>query len=451
LPKLRYDDSGNLEGAGGWGGGPLAVVRTEAFNGDLFLTLFEPSFNPGVDDKWSTNSNWTGSFAPNGVEHDAAFNSGGLVNLDLDVTLGTLKFNGLFGGFMITSPTMNKITMNAGAGTARMDVLSYSNVVEPKLVLASDTRINTDLADVTFMGELDNSAGKTITVAGIGTVTFTAQTHAPGSIMAVDSGNVVFQADAGGVAAAHNLRLFTNGNVTFNSSQHLAELGVNAGGRATLAARNSPPKVLYTNALSIAYDVVNSLYTGTLDLNDNDLVVNYGTNPSEFANVQQAVFAGYSASVDPSKTGIISTTSQNNAGVTILALFDNAMIGVGDWPAGSGNTVPANAVIGKYTYFGDVSFDGQVTGDDYAIIDANLGTVPDPGVAWLAGDANLDGQVTGDDYAVIDANLGLGNGMPLSPQALSSGGGAAVPEPASAGVLCAAAAGAILRRRRRQN
>jgi hypothetical protein len=48
------------------------------------------------------------------------------------------------------------------------------------------------------------------------------------------------------------------------------------------------------------------------------------------------------------------------------------------------------------------------------VIDANLDTSPPAGLAWLSGDMNLDGSVTGDDYTVIDANLGLGQGNPLT-------------------------------------
>src|SRR5207248_4639936 len=137
-----------------------------------------------------------------------------------------------------------------GAGAARIDVLAYSNSV-PKVIVQSDTRINTGLADLA-VSELDNSAGRTITVAGIGTVNLNAQTHASGSVMAVDSGNVAFNQDAGGVAQNRNLRLFVSGHVDLNSSQHLQELGVKAGGSVSLAPRSSPPKVLVTQKLTIA-------------------------------------------------------------------------------------------------------------------------------------------------------------------------------------------------------
>ena len=103
-----------------------------------------------------------------------------------------------------------------------------------------------------------------------------------------------------------------------------------------------------------------------------------------------------------------------------------------------------NAIIGKYTYFGDVNIDGQVTGDDYGTIDANLDTTPLPGVAWLQGDANLDGIVTGDDYGTIDATLGSGTGNPLSAQ----GSAVAVPEPT---MLLPMLGGLFIARRRRRN
>src|SRR5207237_9389585 len=146
------------------------------------------------------------------------------------------------------------------------------------------------------------------------------------------------------------------------------------------------------------------------------------------------VFAGYSRPPDPSQRtsgGIISSTGQT-AGNTILALIDNALVGAGDWPLGSGNTIDPNSVIGKYTYFGDMDFDGQVTAGDYGILDANLGTTPPIGIAWLSGDADLDGSVTPGDYGILDANLGSGSGSPLNPDRVSaSAGTSAVPEPAS--------------------
>jgi len=137
-------------------------------------------------------------------------------------------------------------------------------------------------------------------------------------------------------------------------------------GKVTIDANGDTTGVCYVNDLSIAP-------TAALDLNDNDLVVNYGSAPNAFARIQQLVIDGFALGPDPTKTGIISTTGQTIEGKAILALFDNALIGTGDWPPGSGRTISTNSIVGKYTYFGDLNFDGQVTGDDYPTIDSNLG------------------------------------------------------------------------------
>jgi hypothetical protein len=88
-----------------------------------------------------------------------------------------------------------------------------------------------------------------------------------------------------------------------------------------------------------------------------------------------------------------------------------------------------------------------VTGDDYTVIDANLNSTPQVGLAWIKGDMNLDGNITGDDYTVVDANLGSGNSNPLTPSSLTPSSLSVVPEPGSIGVI--AAAGLLLGRRRR--
>jgi hypothetical protein len=159
----------------------------------------------------------------------------------------------------------------------------------------------------------------------------------------------------------------------------------------TLAAAGN--RTLYLDSLTLDP-------AGRLDLADNDLVVNNG----DFTTIRDLVIAGFG-----NTAGITSSTS---TGSSILALFDNAPVGAADW---NGQPISAAAIVGKYTWFGDANLDGQVTGDDYTVIDANLNTTPLAGLAWLSGDMNLDGAVTGDDYTVIDANLGLGSGSPLIP------------------------------------
>jgi GH25 family lysozyme M1 (1,4-beta-N-acetylmuramidase) len=223
----------------------------------------------------------------------------------------------------------------------------------------------------------------------------------------VDGGTYTFNSNvktwsAGGTMA---LRIRSGAVAIFNATEQVKSLVIEDGASATLSANGS--RYVQAGTLSIAPD-------GKLDLNDNDLIVDGGS----FASVTDSMVSGYSSSVDSTKRGIVSTSGQNVGGVTILALFDNALTGIDEWPPGSGNAISASAVVGKYTYFGDRDLDGQVTPQDYTAVDANLGSTVPAGLAWLYGDEDMDGTVTPQDYTAIDANLGLGVGAPLAAASL---------------------------------
>ena len=180
-----------------------------------------------------------------------------------------------------------------------------------------------------------------------------------------------------------NLSLTVSGSVSFSSTQRLGALVIDGGSAVMSAGGNH---ILITDTLSISGG-------GTLDLADNDLVVNGGS----FETIRDLVFQGFG---NPAGPGITSSTSD---GRQILALFDNSFTGASHW---NGHAISPGAIVGMYTFMGDMNLDGIVTGDDYTVIDANLDTTPLPGSEWIRGDANLDGIITGDDYTVIDANLG---------------------------------------------
>ncbi|HEX8523049.1 MAG TPA: SdrD B-like domain-containing protein [Tepidisphaeraceae bacterium] len=203
--------------------------------------------------------------------------------------------------------------------------------------------------------------------------------------------------------ASSNLTLnVTAATVTFGASQHLAAMNLLAGASVTLGANGN--RFLQTAGLAIAP-------TAALDLNDNDIIVEY-TGATPFELLQQWVLQGYADSPTAGKNGIVSSTGQQ-AGNTILSLVDSAFWSATEWPIGSGNAVPPNAVFGKYTYFGDSDLNGTVSPDDYIAIDSNLGNTSPVGAGFTFGDFNFDGAVTPDDYLAIDSNLGSGSIIPL--------------------------------------
>ncbi|MBC8106921.1 MAG: hypothetical protein H7Z14_10055, partial [Anaerolineae bacterium] len=65
----------------------------------------------------------------------------------------------------------------------------------------------------------------------------------------------------------------------------------------------------------------------------------------------------------------------------------------------SNQSLGANAVLVKYTYYGDTDFSGVVDFDDYSRIDAGFNNNR---TGWLNGDLDGNGIVDFDDYSLID-------------------------------------------------
>jgi hypothetical protein len=189
--------------------------------------------------------------------------------------------------------------------------------------------------------------------------------------------------------------------VIFQQTQHLGGLTVGAGSLLQVTAGGQ--KVLVTPSLEVA---------GLIDLADNDLVLNYGGgaspigswNGSAYSGVQGLIAAGRGNGTWNGTTGL--TSSSAAAGYTGLGVGEASMVlGIGGSATDlfSGETVDATAVLVKFTYVGDVSLDGFISGDDYSSIDFH-GGMPNATGAFN-GDLNFDGFISGDDYSVIDFNL----------------------------------------------
>ncbi len=351
-------------------GSPRTVTYRINAPGGLWNVLDNGSYSINLND--SQVKNIAGNFIPSGTLRTFdpalpfAYQSGSTVYIDFDGSAAPITVEPGSGDITASDGTstfsFTGVTSAIATGTSGDDILNFNGPITPA---------------ITFNGGAGNDT------------------------LNVNSGTYVLAADAS--STTDNLAINVNGgNVVFQSTQHLASLAIADNALATMVANGN----LYLQTAMLSIDPL-----GTLDLNDNDFIA--GGVP--FSTVQNWIFDGYSSTPDSTRHGIISTVSQNSGGNAMLMVFDNALAGIGEWPVGSGNSAPANAICGKYTYFGDTNLDGTVTGDDYAAIDANLGTTGlDPGIAILYGDTNFDGNITGDDYASVDANLGLGVGSPLA-------------------------------------
>ncbi len=201
-----------------------------------------------------------------------------------------------------------------------------------------------------------------------------------------------------------------------------------SGGTVSVAAGRSTAGTSNITSLSI---------TGaTLNLNDQDMVIDYGSGASPLASVAAAIKSGY-ANGAWNGTGMNSAVAATTVGTghpTALGFGEASAVSISSL---SGQTWTGGAVLIRYTYAGDADLDGTVGVNDFNALAANFNK---PGT-WTSGDFNNDGIVNASDFALLASNYG---------QTLSSPPllGTLVPEPTTLALF--ACAGLLSIRRRRQ-
>ncbi|MBC7783957.1 MAG: autotransporter-associated beta strand repeat-containing protein [Burkholderiales bacterium] len=221
--------------------------------------------------------------------------------------------------------------------------------------------------------------------------------------------------------------------VTTNAIKNGAALSLSGNAVLEIPVNGAAGGVTSVGAITIPANGAN--YAGKIELNDNDLVVNYGAGTSTYAGILAMIRSGLPllGTAGADGTGITSVRVQNQTlSGTMLGVVDGALIG-GAVTSLSGFTVPAptTSVLVKYTWRGDANLDGIVNGSDYALADTGFSG---GGAGWFYGDVNYDGSVNGSDYALIDTGFSSQPGP--------------VPEPGMMGLLGISAL-TLLRRRKR--
>ena len=146
---------------------------------------------------------------------------------------------------------------------------------------------------------------------------------------------------------------------------------------------------------------------GRLDLGTSELIVDYdgAGGASPYSNVAALIAAGHNGGGWDGQ-GIVTSAPDAGGGLTALGVAEAAALldfTAGDSSLWNGHTVDATAVLVRYTFAGDATLDGFISGDDYSAIDFASAT---PGASgWANGDFNYDGIISGDDYSIIDFNV----------------------------------------------
>jgi len=135
---------------------------------------------------------------------------------------------------------------------------------------------------------------------------------------------------------------------------------------------------------------------GTLDLGNNEVVVNYGANPDPKAAILSDLSSGYNGG-SWTGPGIDSSAAAVAQGVYGVGYVDGA-----DGIAGA--SITSGEIEIAYALNGDVNLDGKVDATDFGIYSANFGLTVTGG--WEDGDFNDDGNVDATDFALFSPNFG---------------------------------------------
>jgi len=201
--------------------------------------------------------------------------------------------------------------------------------------------------------------------------------------------------------AAANLAIVVNSGalLAINSSQQFTRLTL-AGGNANVSAGGA--NVLNLGVLEITSPA------SRLDLADNDMVL----RNTSVAAAENFIRSAYNFSAWDG-SGVRTSMADAAAGLTTLGVTtaaDAFGIGATDTTTWNGQAVTGSTVLVKYTYGGDVNFDGMVDATDYGIIDNYYQFAGTSGYA--NGDFNFNGIIDAADYGIIDNAYQL-QGAPL--------------------------------------
>jgi hypothetical protein len=296
----------------------------------------------------------------------------------------------------------NAGTSNFNAGSTTIGTIANTGTTN----VASAATLNATSA---FSEGLVNNAG-TINING-------------GSSNVVGQGNGIGggASTTGGISGAGTLNVTCGNLVAAHIRQ--AQLNIASGSTVTIADSLLPGDGTAVNAAtSVLTDLnlspdVNGIPTATLDLKNNDLIIN-DTNPAVFTTVQAAL--SNAADIDGSgnlhwdKPGITSSSAAANASTFALGYATGAELSAASIANGGsaittfdGQPLSSGATVVKYTVLGDTNLKGYVNNSDYFTVLNNAGADED----WAGGNFKYSAtgalaQVNNSDYFDVLNNAG---------------------------------------------
>jgi len=357
---LAVNSANNLNFSSGSGDANLASVSLGAVGSATYtgtLTPYGTTYLVGGGGGTLTLSNTNAVTGANSLQ---VVGNGSVVLTAANNLTGTANISS--GGRLDVKGSLasvGSVTVDGTTGGATL-ILDGANAIHSTSAITGITAAATLIANSTQNLGSINSAGST---------TFTAGTSSIGTIDGAGSLSV------------------TGGTLT---AAHIRQTVFNIGTASTVTIADSAGPGT-TTSTSVLTDLSNS---GTLDLKNNDLIINDGT---QFAAVQTAITKAYNGGAW-NQPGITSTSAKANPNVYGLGYATAGAIGTTSF---DGQPVASSAVLVKYTLQGDALLTGTIGVGDYNAVIGNLNT----GTLWSQG-AFHPGSTTGlADYNDVLANF----------------------------------------------
>ena len=235
------------------------------------------------------------------------------------------------------------------------------------------------------------------------------------SITVASGGSCTFGADAGALSPDLSIAVNAGGAATFSASQHLSNLTID--GTTAITAGD----------FGHARDQRASI-TGKLDLADGAIAINYdGSSPlgtwngSAYTDITGAIAAGRNGGTWDGATGIVTSMLDAQTRLATVGVAESATalgLTTGATTTWRGETVDDTSVLVRYTYLADANLSGDITGDDYFLIDTGYA---EQTTGYGKGDFDFNGRIDSDDYFLIDSNYGHAAAPLAAPTPLAAG------------------------------
>jgi hypothetical protein len=348
-------------------------------------------------------------------------NNFGVLDLnDKNETIANLTINGgRVGAGSETFIVNGSLAQNSGtydargqqliAGSIQVGVNGTSRFIQPPS-LSSRVTCNGDLrvgSGAAGNGEYTLQSGS-LTVAGSlvvgspGTGVFRQSGGAATFATVLNHGTVEFSggaASGGALDGSGSLIVSGTGSLTVNRIRQGRLTITGTHPRVTIRPSGADSATSRVDTIDLGTPARTAI-TGTLDVTNNALVVDYDTaNP--FPDIRQYINSARNGGAWNGFGITSSAAAAHPTHSTTLGVMESADY-LAIYGAGTpfeGQAIDSTAVLVKYTYYGDTDFNGKVNFDDYVRTDNGFNNHL-PG--WVNGDFDLNGQVNFDDYVLID-------------------------------------------------